>query len=79
MASYITMIANMADIANSKLPPPYRIPEDVARAQTVAEWELGIPPLPTILSATNLFEIIMWISVFNTCATNHPRTADIKI
>ena len=56
-ASYMTIIARMAETANWKLPPPYWIPAAVARAQTVAEWELGIPPLPTSRSASKVLLI----------------------
>ena len=40
------MIATITLMANGNEPSPYRIPAEVATAQTVAEWPLGIPPSP---------------------------------
>lgn len=40
-------------MTNSKLSGSYRMATAVEKAHTVAEWEPGMPPLPTNLSATN--------------------------
>lgn len=78
MASYMTIIASTKLIANSKLPMPYSIPDAVVRAQTVAEWELGIPPEPKILSGLKDWFSTISIIVFNTWATSQPLTEHIK-
>ena len=69
---------NKAD-GNSKLPTPYFIPDAVVSAQTVAEWELGIPPEPKIRSGLKDLLITISITVFKNCATVHPSTALISI
>ncbi len=79
MASYITTMAKKDAIANSKLSLPYWRQVEVASAQTVDEWELGMPPLPTIRSATKLLVSAVWIMVFKICARNQPSAAAIKI
>ena len=66
-------------MANSKLPTPYFIPDAVVSAQTVAEWELGIPPEPKIRSGLKDLLITISITVFKNCATVHPSTALISI
>ena len=46
----------------------------MVRAQTVEEWELGIPPDPVSRSGLkDLFRAISMM-VFNTCATTQPMT-----
>ena len=74
MASYITTMARTKLMANSKLPTPYRIPEAVASAQTVAEWELGIPPEPKIRSGLKDRFRIRSMIVFRNWATVQPTT-----
>ena len=78
IASYITIIARTKLTANSKLPTPYFIPEAVVSAQTVAEWELGIPPDPKIRSGLKDRFRTISITVFKNCATVHPSTALIS-
>jgi hypothetical protein len=53
MASYMTTAARTKLTANSEDDTPQQIPLDTTRAQTVAEWELGIPPDPTSRSGEN--------------------------
>ncbi len=46
IASCMTIIATITLMANGNEPSPYKIPAEVATAQTVAEWPLGMPPSP---------------------------------
>jgi len=79
MASYMTTMARTKDTANSKEPAPYSSAAAVVNAQTVAEWELGIPPDPTRRSALKLLFKAQSMSVFKTWATVQPTTALTRI
>lgn len=79
IASYITMIATIRDMAKEKLAEPYSRYVAVTRAHTVAEWELGIPPLPTRRSATNFLVKSRWINVLRIWAISQPSAAAKKI
>ena len=68
----------LKDTANSKEPAPYLSRAAVVRPQTVAEWELGIPPDPTRRSALKFLFKAKSIRVFKNWATTHPVTALIR-
>lgn len=48
-------------MANADAPVPSRKPIATARAVTVAEWEDGIPPEPSILLESHLFSLYLHI------------------
>ena len=52
---------------------------EVVSAHTVAEWQLGIPPLPIKRSATNFLVRIKWMMVLIICANPQLNPADISI
>mgnify|MGYP002623039900 CR=1 FL=1 len=74
MASCITMIASTALMANSKECIEYRKNAAVASEQTVAEWELGMPPEPIRRSGTKRCSNRSPSSVLMICASDHPMT-----
>ena len=78
IASYMTIMESTKDTANSKDPAPYLSRAAVVRPQTVAEWELGIPPDPTRRSALKFLFKAKSIRVFKNWATTHPVTALIR-
>ena len=75
IASYMTTAANTSDSANSGEVKPSLRESATVSEHTSAEWELGIPPAPTIRSQTNSFVSKKLISVLSTCAISHAKKA----
>ena len=68
-------ISEMANNAESK---PLYFPTLVVSAITRDEWELGIPPVPVNLLASNLRSVTMGRIVLNPCANAQERIAAQK-
>jgi hypothetical protein len=64
----------MAEIPNATEPMPSIIATDVVSALTVAEWELGIPPLETKSRRSICLFLIKPISTFMNCASAQAQT-----
>jgi hypothetical protein len=67
-ASYIIIKANTAEIANETDFTPSIIATDVASALTIAECELGIPPVAVKVRKSNCFFCIRTTITFSNCA-----------
>ncbi len=68
IASYITMMENTRQMANTSLHTPFFIPIAVARETTKVECADGIPPLQNMRAKLNR-QSIPWISHLRTIAT----------
>ena len=78
MASWQTMMARIADTANSWLPVPCIRPQNTARLVTVALWPLGMPPSPKRRSSERPPFITAWRIVLMTWAKNQAESAVIR-
>ena len=81
MMNTMLLLAQASDAAsaNSTEPGPHLMKTEVARPVTVAECELGIPPVPTRRSATKFLVRTVCRIAFMTWAMNHADTADIRM
>lgn len=76
MASYITTVARITERANAEEPIPSRNAAEAARAHTVAEWELGMPPVSQNRLRQSSPARIESRMVLRTCARNQDRMAE---
>jgi hypothetical protein len=80
IASLITIKAKIKLIAKAGESNPSFMAQAEARAQTVAECDEGIPPVPKNSSSTEKVLILnIPVKTFNIWATNHADAAHIMI
>jgi hypothetical protein len=77
-ASYITIKANMKDIAKAVLPSPSVLATAAAKEDTVAECELGMPPAAKIFLTSRRFSRISKITTLAKEAKSHPSMEHTK-
>ena len=76
IASYITTVARTSDSAKTEEVKPSRIAAAAARPQTVAEWELGMPPVSQNRFRHNSPARIESMIVLKNWAKNQERIAE---
>ena len=76
IASYITTVARTTDKAKVEELTPSRIAAAAAIAQTVAEWELGMPPVSQKRFRQSSPARMESRIVLKNCAKNHERIAE---